>query len=58
LDGHELRAAFYSEHEKNEMKKPLLSDIEKLVDDVFKTDDIDNDGKISWDEFMTSFKDE
>lgn len=58
LDGHELRAAFYSEQEQADKKKPLLSDVEKLVDDVLKSDDADNDGKISWDEFLASFKDD
>ncbi len=36
-------------------KKPTLEELEKDVDEVLQVDDKDNDGKISWDEYMASF---
>ncbi len=50
LDGHELRAAFASESDNYNIR-----DIEARVDKVLEDDDMDNDGKISWDEFLGSF---
>lgn len=52
LDGHEMRVAFgdYDASIKN------LGDVEKVVDETLEEDDVDGDGKISWEEYLASIK--
>ncbi|ORX52705.1 hypothetical protein DM01DRAFT_1268933, partial [Hesseltinella vesiculosa] len=57
LDGHELRAAFSdfdAEHEEDPTKFVSLEDITAMVDHVLEEDDLDGDGRISWEEYMQS----
>ncbi|KAI9302888.1 hypothetical protein BJ944DRAFT_166420 [Cunninghamella echinulata] len=57
LDGHELRGAFSDfdvEHEEDPAKYVSLEDITSMVDHVLEEDDLDGDGKISWEEYMQS----
>lgn len=52
LDGHELRAAWMSSNP----TKYTLPVADELVDKILLNDDLDNDGKISWEEYLTSQK--
>ncbi|KAF9985997.1 hypothetical protein BGZ65_009132 [Modicella reniformis] len=56
LDGIELRAAFsdYNQGEPDTMV-PLEKMLD-MIDHVIEEDDIDNDGKISWEEYLISQK--
>lgn len=56
LDGHELRAALTDYSNPNESQR-FVSDIKELdamIDNVLKDDDLDGDGKISWEEYLRS----
>jgi hypothetical protein len=50
LDGHELRVAWMN----SDPKKYTLEVAEDTVDKILDRDDLDNDGKISWEEYLTS----
>ncbi|KAL2919734.1 hypothetical protein HK105_200649 [Polyrhizophydium stewartii] len=58
LDGHELRLAF--QHYDREPGSPEtfdpvnMDDLETMIDHALAEDDLDNDGKISWDEYLES----
>eukprot|EP00842_Homolaphlyctis_polyrhiza_P005437 jgi/Hompol1/5895/HPOL_000331-RA len=58
LDGHELRLAFqgyelhwYGEEAANKLD---FQDIEKMIDHALDEDDTNNDGRISWAEYLES----
>ncbi|KAL1923785.1 uncharacterized protein VTP21DRAFT_8765 [Calcarisporiella thermophila] len=53
LDGHELRHVL-TDVEEGDNPLPPLSEIDKTVDHVLLEDDIDGDGKISWEEYLAS----
>ncbi|KAJ3091393.1 hypothetical protein HK102_000716 [Quaeritorhiza haematococci] len=52
LDGHELRNAF-TEYDKEDKDMQLI-DVEEMIEHVLREDDRDNDGKISWEEYLAS----
>ncbi|KAJ3181111.1 hypothetical protein HDU85_003816 [Gaertneriomyces sp. JEL0708] len=58
LDGHELRIAFTGMGADLPIPAPQdrlkLVDVEDMVDHVLLEDDKDNDGKISWEEYLAS----
>ncbi|KAJ3137346.1 hypothetical protein HDU90_002133 [Geranomyces variabilis] len=55
LDGHELWNAFSSAGEMPPKDQRLtVADLEEYVDHALKDDDIDNDGLISWEEYLAS----
>ncbi|KAI8891937.1 hypothetical protein BC833DRAFT_613009 [Globomyces pollinis-pini] len=59
LDGHELRLAYlgYELYEQESVEHSLtLEDLSAMVDHALLEDDKDNDGKISWDEYLESQK--
>ncbi|KAI8833372.1 hypothetical protein BC829DRAFT_407862 [Chytridium lagenaria] len=69
LDGHELRVAFTEFEEKVDearngpdstgkyaKDRVTLEEVEGLVDHVLDEDDLDNDGMISWEEYLMSQK--
>ena len=60
LDGHELALAFMGYefyHEKEEIPKEISQvDMEFMIDHALLEDDKDNDGKISWIEYLESQK--
>ncbi|TPX69299.1 hypothetical protein SpCBS45565_g02548 [Spizellomyces sp. 'palustris'] len=55
LDGNELMAAFT---QAGEMPPPgsrlSVKDLEEMIDHALEEDDTDGDGKISWEEYLTS----
>lgn len=51
LDAHELKFAF-TEHDATHSVS--LKDVEEMVDHVLAEDDLDNDGTISWEEYLAS----
>ncbi|KNE54527.1 hypothetical protein AMAG_17681 [Allomyces macrogynus ATCC 38327] len=51
LDGNELRAAF-AEYTFDQAK--TMNEIEAMVDHILAEDDADNDGRISWEEYLAS----
>ncbi|KAI8823546.1 uncharacterized protein EV422DRAFT_359848 [Fimicolochytrium jonesii] len=60
LDGHELRHTYTTgggeqstEHPPKEHRLPL-EEVESMIDHTLLEDDIDGDGKISWDEYLAS----
>ncbi|KAI9227953.1 MAG: hypothetical protein DHS80DRAFT_23743 [Piptocephalis tieghemiana] len=53
LDGNELLASFKEDHADGEESLPL-EDLVDWVDHVLRDDDIDGDGRIDWDEFVSS----
>ncbi len=53
LDGHELRVAF-GDH--NDERRMSLDEVERVIDGTLSEDDVDNDGKISWEEYLASIK--
>ncbi|CAI2165832.1 7040_t:CDS:2 [Funneliformis geosporum] len=56
LDGHELREAFTDNIIGNKDEQPplKLEEIIEMIDHVLLEDDMDNDGKISWEEYLLS----
>ncbi|CAG8646741.1 3204_t:CDS:2, partial [Scutellospora calospora] len=56
LDGHELRGAFIEHESDDDSNKNLLTieEIVEMIDHVLLEDDMNNDGKISWDEYLLS----
>ncbi|KAI8815370.1 hypothetical protein BJ742DRAFT_864592 [Cladochytrium replicatum] len=56
LDGHELRNAFIAGFDEKVRTTLQIVDIEEMVDHALKEDDHDNDGKISWIEYLVSQK--
>jgi hypothetical protein len=57
LDGHELALAFmgYEFYKEEEVKEDIRrEDLEFMVDHALLEDDKDNDGKISWVEYLES----
>ncbi|KAJ3156872.1 hypothetical protein HDU86_003407 [Geranomyces michiganensis] len=55
LDGHELWNAFSSAGELPPKDQRLtVADLEEYVDHALKDDDIDNDGLVSWEEYLAS----
>ncbi|CAG8608341.1 6814_t:CDS:2, partial [Paraglomus occultum] len=55
LDGHELREAFI-DHSEDGKQTLTLDEIIEMVDHVLNEDDMDNDGMISWEEYLLSRK--
>ncbi|CAG8617237.1 9982_t:CDS:2 [Dentiscutata erythropus] len=58
LDGHELRGAFTDEFDNESDKDALLKidEIVEMIDHALLEDDMDNDGRISWEEYLLSQK--
>ncbi|KAF9582354.1 hypothetical protein BGW38_000307 [Lunasporangiospora selenospora] len=56
LDGIELRAAFSDYNQGVTQSQVLLKSMIDMIDHVIEEDDIDNDGKISWEEYLISQK--
>ncbi|KAG0221058.1 hypothetical protein B0O80DRAFT_496132 [Mortierella sp. GBAus27b] len=56
LDGIELRAAFSDYNQGDEESKLTLKQMLDMIDHVIAEDDTDNDGKISWEEYLISQK--
>ncbi|CDS04759.1 hypothetical protein LRAMOSA07289 [Lichtheimia ramosa] len=57
LDGHELRAAFtdFDEDEEDDPTRYVaLDEITDMVDHVLEEDDLNGDGRISWEEYLQS----
>uniref|UniRef100_A0A1D1XDQ8 Multiple coagulation factor deficiency protein 2 n=1 Tax=Anthurium amnicola TaxID=1678845 RepID=A0A1D1XDQ8_9ARAE len=54
LDGHELREAFVDDIFENVEQNMKLDEIIELIDHVLLEDDMNNDGKISWEEYLLS----
>jgi len=55
LDGHELREAFIGDDIFENLEQPLkLDEIIGMIDHVLLEDDMNNDGKISWEEYLLS----
>ncbi|OZJ05893.1 hypothetical protein BZG36_00893 [Bifiguratus adelaidae] len=54
LDGHELRAAFTDFDGINAADLLNLEEVNEMVDHVLEEDDINGDGKISWEEYIAS----
>ncbi|CAG8765818.1 16179_t:CDS:2, partial [Funneliformis caledonium] len=56
LDGHELREAFTDNIiGSNDEQPPLkLEEIIEMIDHVLLEDDMDNDGKVGWEEYLLS----
>ncbi|KAI9105408.1 hypothetical protein DFS34DRAFT_8018 [Phlyctochytrium arcticum] len=55
LDGHELRTAFTGIGEIPKKEHQLTKkDIEEMIDHALLEDDTDGDGKVSWEEYLTS----
>ncbi|KAF9356608.1 hypothetical protein BGX26_004998 [Mortierella sp. AD094] len=55
LDGIELRAAF-SDYTQGEDSNLPLEKMHNMIDHVIEEDDTNNDGKISWEEYLISQK--
>ncbi|CAG8484920.1 3318_t:CDS:2, partial [Rhizophagus irregularis] len=53
LDGHELREAFIDD-EFGDSEGLKLEEIVEMIDHVLLEDDMNNDGKISWEEYLLS----
>ncbi|KAG9296396.1 hypothetical protein G9A89_014988 [Geosiphon pyriformis] len=56
LDGHELRGAFTDFTASDQEAVLTLTEINEMTDHVFLEDDMDNDGRISWQEYLLSQK--
>ncbi|KAG0368363.1 hypothetical protein BC939DRAFT_444475 [Gamsiella multidivaricata] len=56
LDGIELRAAFSDYHQGAPESTLSLQQMLDMIDHVIAEDDTDNDGKISWEEYLISQK--
>ncbi|CAG8766156.1 29656_t:CDS:2 [Gigaspora margarita] len=54
LDGHELRGAFAEEFDESDRNGLKLEEIIEMIDHALLEDDMDNDGKISWEEYLLS----
>ncbi|KAH6568659.1 hypothetical protein BASA50_008015 [Batrachochytrium salamandrivorans] len=57
LDGHELRLAFQGferDTGKESVPKIDMADLETMIDHALIEDDTDNDGMISWEEYLES----
>ncbi|KAI8372773.1 uncharacterized protein BYT42DRAFT_536228 [Radiomyces spectabilis] len=57
LDGHELRAAFTDFDDVSEIDPTefiSLEEVTEMVDHVLEEDDLDGDGRISWEEYIQS----
>ncbi|EGF80536.1 hypothetical protein BATDEDRAFT_25195 [Batrachochytrium dendrobatidis JAM81] len=56
LDGHELRLAFqgYEQDTGKEKAHIDLADLETMIDHALAEDDTNNDGMISWEEYLES----
>ncbi|KAI8916296.1 hypothetical protein EDD86DRAFT_185324 [Gorgonomyces haynaldii] len=57
LDGHELRNAFIGfeyNADKDQVVDIPIKDLEEFIDHTLAEDDKDNNGKISWEEYLES----
>ncbi|KAJ3370721.1 hypothetical protein HDU91_005956 [Kappamyces sp. JEL0680] len=57
LDGHELALAFqgYEFYNGTGIENPIpTADLEYMIDHALDEDDTNNDGKISWEEYLAS----
>ncbi|KAJ3124372.1 hypothetical protein HK098_001196 [Nowakowskiella sp. JEL0407] len=52
LDGIEFRVAFTKHIPADADFR--ITDVEQMIDHIFDSDDVDNDGKISWEEYLAT----